>query len=237
MDVALDLITEALVTIKALAVGETAGPDMANDALNRYREVLESLSIQNLAVYATTTTVVPVVTNQAAYLLGPGGTGQRPLSMNSIDSAFITYNSVDYPLEVITQAEYDAQPVKSLTGIPYQIAFDNGFPDARVTLWPGPYQNAALTISLKKTFSEPLTLQDTFSMPPGYRRMVRLMLAMALLPDYPGMTEGEQQRLERDTKKATAEVKRGNIEISVMRSDAAGMGFHGGGYRDWRLGE
>lgn len=237
MAAALELITEALVTIKALAVGETPGPSMTTDALTRVNEVLESLSIQNLAVFATTTTTVPITTGQAVYLLGPGGTGQRPLSMNSIDSGFITYNGVDYPIEVITQAEYDAQPVKSITGIPYQMAFDNGFPDTRITLWPTPYQNATLTLSLKKAFADVPTLQTTFAMPPGYRRMVRLMLAMALLPDYPGMSEGEIQRLDRDMKKATAEVKRGNIEITVMRSDAADMGFHGGGYRDWRLGE
>lgn len=237
MAVVLDLITEALVTIKALAVGETAGDDMTNDALNRFNEVLESLSIQNLAVFATTTTVLSLVANQAGYTLGPGGVGQRPLSMNSIDSAFVSYQGVDYPVEVITLAEYDAQPVKSITGIPYQVAFDNGYPDAQIKLFPAPYQNFQLTLSLKKAFTEAQTLADTFAMPPGYRRMVRLMLAMALLPDYPGMNENEQARLERDTKKATAEVKRSNIELTVMRSDAAGLGFHGGGYRDWRLGE
>jgi hypothetical protein len=61
----LDLITAALVTVKALAVGETPGADMTTDALDKFNDVLESLSIQNLAVYASIDTVVPLIANQA----------------------------------------------------------------------------------------------------------------------------------------------------------------------------
>lgn len=237
MTVVLDLITEALVTIKALAVGETPEADMTSDALNKFNEVLESLSIQNLAVYASTVTTVPLVANQAAYILGAGGVGQRPLSMNSIQSIFATYQGVDYPIELTPQAEYDVLAVKTITGIPGYAAFDNGYPNTTLTLYPTPYANGVMKISMKQAFTNAAALTDSIDMPPGYRRMVRLMLAWNLLPDYPGMTPDELERLKNDRANATAQVKRANIEPVLLRSEAADMGFHGaGGYSDWRTG-
>src|SRR5438093_9955105 len=119
MAAVLDLITAALVTVKALAVGETPGPDMTTDALDKFNDVLEALSIQNLAVYATADTVVPLEANQSAYILGPAGVGQRPLSMDSIDSARVTFgNGVDFPIEIVPKAEYDALAVKKTPGVP-----------------------------------------------------------------------------------------------------------------------
>lgn len=236
MPVVLDLITEALVTIKALAVGETPEADMTSDALNKFNEVLESLSIQNLAVYASSDSVVPLIANQAAYILGPGGVGQRPLSMNSIQSIFVSYQGVDYPLEVTAQSEYDMLGVKTITGIPGYAAFDNGYPNTTLTLYPTPYANGVMKISLKQAFTNAGTLTDNIDMPPGYRRLLRLMLAWNLLPDYPGMTPDELERLKNDRANALAQVKRGNIEPVLLRSEAADLGFHGGGYGDWRTG-
>lgn len=236
MTVVLDLITEALVTIKALAVGETPEADMTSDALNKFNEVLESLSIQNLAVYASSDSVVPLIANQAAYILGPGGVGQRPLSMNSIQSIYVTYQGADFPLEITTQAEYANLAVKNITGIPGYAAFDNGFPNSTLTLYPTPYANGVMKISLKQAFTNASSLVDNVNMPPGYRRLLRLMLAWNLLPDYPGMTPDELERLKNDRANALAQVKRGNIEPVLLRSEAADLGFHGGGYGDWRTG-
>lgn len=236
MPAVLDLITEALVTIKALAVGETPEADMTSDALNKFNEVLESLSIQNLAVYASTVTTVPLIANQAAYILGPGGVGQRPVSMNSIKSIYATYQGVDFPIELVSQSDYDMLMVKSTTGIPGRAAFDNGFPNATLTMYPAPYANGTLKISMSQVFTNASALTDSFDMPPGYRRMVRLLLANNLLPDYPGMTQPEMDTLKSSAAAALAQVKRANIEPVLLRCEAADLGFHGGGWTDWRTG-
>jgi hypothetical protein len=90
---------------------------MTTDALDKFNDVLEALSIQNLAVYASVDTVVPLVANQAAYILGPGGVGQRPLSMDSIDSARTTFGGVDFPLEIVAEdVDYDAMAGEGDTG-------------------------------------------------------------------------------------------------------------------------
>jgi hypothetical protein len=236
MAAVLDLITAALVTVKALAVGETPGADMTTDALDRFNDVLEALSIQNLAVYASIDTVVQLVANQAAYILGPAGTGQRPLSMNSIDSARVTYGDVDFPVEIVSDVEYDALAVKQIPGVPTWAALDNDYPNATISLFPVPYQAGVLTLTQRQKFTGAGALTDTFDMPPGYKRLIRLMLAWELRTDYPGMSPQELQNLKDDLAGALGSVKRANIESVLMRSEAAELDASGGGYVNWRDG-
>lgn len=236
MAMALDLITEALVTVKALAVGETPGADMTTDALNKFNEVLEALSLQSLAIYASTETAVPLVAGVAVYNLGPDGVGQRPLSANAVDSVWLTYDGVDFPVEIIGQGEYNGIAIKQTTGLPCWVAIKNGFPNATISLYPVPDKAAVLKISQQKAFAPAETLYDTFLMPPGYRRMVRLMLAWELQSDYPGMAPDEVAKLQRDVSAALGAVKRANLEPVLMVSDAAGMGFGNSGYGNWRDG-
>jgi hypothetical protein len=237
MAAVLDLITAALVSVKALAVGETPGADMTMDALDKFNDVLEALSIQNLAVFASVDAVVPLVANQSTYLIGPGGVGQRPLGMNSIDSARVTYLGVDYPVDVVPQAEYDALAVKQTTGVPEWMAFDNGYPNATVQLYPVPYQAGVLTISQRKQFTAASALTDTFDLPPGYRRLIRLMLAWDLRTDYPGLGAQELQNLKDDVAGALGSIKRANIEPATLSHESADLGASGGGGGwDWRAG-
>lgn len=237
MAAVLDLITAALVTVKALAVGETPGADMTTDALDKFNDVLEALSIQNLAVYASIDTVVPLVANQAAYILGPAGVGQRPLSINSIDSARTTFGGVDFPIEIVADVDYDALAVKQVPGIPEWAALDNDYPNATLTLYPVPYQAGTLTVTQRQQFTRASALTDTFDMPPGYRRLIRNMLAWELRTDYPGMGPQEVQNLKDDVAGALGSVKRANIEPVLMRSEVAELSAGGGsGYVNWRDG-
>lgn len=237
MAAVLDLITAALVTVKALAIGETPGPDMTTDALDKFNDVLEALSIQNLAVYASVDTVVPLVANQAAYILGPAGVGQRPLSMDSIDSARTTFGGVDFPLEIVSDVDYDALAVKAVPGIPEWGALDNDYPNATLTLYPVPYQAGVLTVTQRQKFTAAGAITDTFDMPPGYKRLIRLMLAWELRTDYPGLGPQELQNLKDDLAGALGSVKRANIEPVMMRSEVADLSAGGGsGYVNWRDG-
>jgi hypothetical protein len=236
MATVLDLITAALVTVKALAVGETAGPDMTTDALDKFNDVLEALSIQNLAVYSTADTVVPLLANQAAYILGPAGVGQRPVSMDAIDSARTTFAGVDFPLEIVPKTQYDALAVKQTPGMPTWAALDDDYPNATLLLFPVPYQAGVLTLSQKQQFTAASALTDTFAMPPGYRRLIRLMLAWELRTDYPGLGAQELQNLKDDVAGALGSVKRANIEPVMLRSEVADLDASGGGYVNWRDG-
>lgn len=236
MATVLELITDALVTVKALAIGETPASDMTTDALAKFNEVLEALSIQNLAVFSTLQTTFALVAGTASYTIGPTGAVVAPRPP-FLDTAFVRYQGLDYPLEVHTEKEYALLSLKSQPGIPQWLIYDPAYPNGVMILWPVPEQAATMTIYQNRPFTAAATLFDTFDMPPGYRRMIRLMLAWELLTDYPGMTGPEIAKLEADTKGAIGLVKRNNKKPELLRSEVAALDCSGGGnYGNWRGG-
>lgn len=237
MATVLDLITEALVTVKALAAGETPGSDMTTDGLIRFNEVQESLSLQDLAIYANTFTSVPLQANKRDYAIGPSGdvVAQRPLAAEAITAAYVTYNGADFPVEVVALERWAGIVVKATPGIPTWAAFDSGWPNTTLHLWPVPYQAATLTLIQQVPFTAAAGLTTVVDMPPGYRRMLRLMLAWELVTDYPGMTPDQVAKLKADKTDAIALVKGNNGGgDDVMRSEVASL--MGGGYVNWRDG-
>jgi hypothetical protein len=236
MTTVLDLVTEALVTVKALAVGETAPPAMSNTGLTRFNEVLEALSIQNLAVYSTTQTTFPLVAGTASYTIGPTGAvvAQRP---PFLATAYVRYQGTDFPVEVHTEEEYARLSLKSQPGIPQWLIYDPAYPNGVMVLWPVPDQAATLTIYQNTAFAAAATLFDTVALPPGYRRMIRLMLAWELVTDYPGMTGPELDKLQADAAGAIGLVKRNNKKPALLRSEVAELDCSGSGnYSNWRNG-
>lgn len=233
----LELFTEALVTVKALAVGETPGSRMTVDALNKFNEVLEALSIQNLAVYTTLKTTFPLVPNKASYTLGPSGevVTQRP---TGLDSGFVTFGLVDFPVDITkSEAEYARLALKSQPGFPEWGVYDPGYPNGTLVLWPVPDQAGTMTIYQNQQFASAAALSDDVALPPGYRKMIRLMLAWELASDYPGLSMGELEKLDLDLKGATALVKRANNQNPpLLRSEVASLGCSGGGFGNWREG-
>lgn len=236
MATVLDLITEALVTVKALAVGETAPPSMTSDALNRFNEVLEALTIQNLAVYTNLATTFPLVAGTRSYTIGPTGAvvTERP---PYLETAFVTYTGTDFPVVLHTDEEYAQLALKGQRGLPQWFFYDPGYPNGTITLWPVPDQAATMTVYQNKAFTAAATIYDTFAMPPGYRRMIRQLLAWELLSDYPGMNASEIAKLEADAKGAVALVKRNNRKPALLRSEVAALDCSGGGNDgNWRNG-
>lgn len=234
--VVLDVITEALVTIKALAVGETVPPDMANDALIKFNDVLESLSLQNLAVYQIVRTAFPLVGGTAQYTIGPTGAvvTERP---SYIDLAYVTNNGVDTQVEIHTAKEYSLLSLKTQPGIPIWATYDQTYPNGTITLWPVPDQAYTLTVLQNKQFTNAATLVDSFDFPPGYRRMIRLLLAWDLQGDYPGMNQAEVAKLQQDANTAVALVKRNTKKPEMLRSEVAELDCSGGSnYSNWRDG-
>lgn len=236
MATVLELITDALITVKALAVGETAPPDMTTDALTKFNEVLDSLSIQNLAVYSNLITTFPLVVGTATYTIGPTGVvvAQRP---PFIDTAYTTIGGIDYPLTVHTDEEYADLALKVFPGIPEWLIYDQSYPNGTITLWPVPATASTMTVYQNPAFLNAVTLFDAFDLPPGYRKMIRLMLAWELLSDYPGMTNTEISKLSADMGEAITLVKRNTKKPTLLRSEVADLDCSGGGdYNNWRTG-
>ncbi len=184
MTTALQLITGSMRLIEAVESGETPTTDEQTDALAVLNQLLESWSIQGLAVYRRELSPYVTVASQASYVIGAGEEwdGARPTAINE---AYVTINGYDHGLRVLNDSEYAAEPNKTLeSSIPESVYYDPSYPDGRVYVVPVP--DAALTITLvhDEAFTALSSVSTVLSLPPGYKRPLRFALAVELAPEF-----------------------------------------------------
>lgn len=221
MSTALDLITDALLELGVVAVGETVSSEDANLGLTTLNSLLEDLSIQNLAIFTSYDSTYTFIPGKAVYTVGPGGdwTGLRP---TEIDSAFVRYTGVDYPIEDIDQSRYNLIPIKTQPGIlPTVVLLSATFPLATMTFFPVPSVGNTFIFSSNAFLTAAATLVTVLSFPIGYYRMLRLNLAADLAGRY-GRTLSPNTLRQAAT--ALGDIKRLNKRSPIARFDGALLG-------------
>ena len=213
MATATQLITRALTSLGVLAAGETASGEEATNGLVSLNDMIQSWSNENLLIFQDTQVTIPI-NGATSYTVGASGdvNTSRPVEFAN---AFYRLNSVDYPVNIITVAQYDGIPNKSSTGtIPDVVYIRDGYP--LLTVYPYPVcSSGTLYLETRKPLTEFATLATSASFPVGYERAIRLNLAVELMPEY-GVENGTLVALARDAKQA---IKRVNTKPVMMKVD------------------
>lgn len=223
---AIKIITRALRALNVLGIDETPSADMASDGMDMLNEMLGTWSNQNLMVYQLTLEAFSLVPGQSDYTYGVGGNfnSSRPAT---VESAYIRWNSLDYPLALVTTDQYDQIPLKtSPNQIPYAMLVDPGFPLTTIKLFPVPNDSTAqIFIESRKPFTEFTSLTTPINMPPGYDRALIKSLAIEMIPEY----GGGNAALAMQAANARKWLKRTNFEPLVMELSndlPQGRGFY-----------
>lgn len=184
MAAALDLITDALIELGVVSVGEAVSSEDANIGLTALNDMIDGWNTQNLTVYTSVDATYTFVPGQSTYTIGPSGNfnGPRPVSFMSL---YVRYQGFDYPIEQIDQDTYNLIPLKSQPGIlPEVMNYSAGFPLGIMQFWPVPNQALSLIFSTNSPLTGFATLQTVFAYPPGYKRAMRLNLTVELAGRY-----------------------------------------------------
>ena len=232
MTTALDTISGAL---RLLGVQSASQPVSANDAvtgLTVLNELIETLSLQNLTVYSQQVQTFTTVVNVASYTLGPTGAWSGVRS-TSIDQMWVTYQGVDFQLTEYENARFNAIPLKTQTGVlPLVFAYDGSVSNGVVTLWPVPSIALPINIAANRQLTQIASTTTTLVLPPGYARMLRLMLARELQSEYGVQLSPVTLQM---ANQALGDVKRANLTPATAKFDA--MYTNGGnGIGSTRLG-
>lgn len=184
MTTAIDIIKRAYKDINVLGSSETPTAEMSSDALDSLNGLLETWANETLMVYQLVLEPFNLVPGQSDYTIGVGGdfVTSRPVT---IDSAYIRWNSLDYPLALVTTDQYDQIPLKtSPNQIPYAMSVNAGFPLTTIKLFPTPNDSTAqIFIESRKEFTAFTSLPQQVNLPPGYVRALRYNLAIELAPE------------------------------------------------------
>lgn len=186
-----DLINGALRLLGVIASGETPATNESTDALFALNGILESWQNQELLSWEQQRVNISLTAGQRVYVV-PGDaafTGvPRPKSVHAAGYTIITVAggaNVEYPLKVLTDAEYRLIPAKGLTSTyPQALYYESSVPAGLIQLWPVPTaSNLTLSLYIDPGFPQ-YALTDTVALPPGYPRALRYMLAVELAPEY-----------------------------------------------------
>lgn len=209
MATAQTLITRALRLLSVVGSGVTPDSNALTDGLTALNAMLEGWRNQPWASWSIDEVTASIVANKQSYTMGPTGDINTTRPIN-IENARLQLLGVDYPVQIIDQAQWAGIRVKSLkSNIPRYLYPTGDYPLITLNLWPIPTQNAALIMGVVHPMSGFSALGDTVSLPPGYEQAIAYNLAICLAPEFGVSASGEVAKIARQ---ALAEIKRMNSQ-------------------------
>lgn len=202
------LVRRSMRLLGVIATGETPTADEMNDGMGSIGDLLQNLSLQNLAVYGSAVETFATIAGQALYTIGPGGNWNTNRPVRIAGDGICTFNGVDFPVEQIGQGEYDAIGLKTQQQpIVEKLLYVNDNPLGLITLWPVPSGIVNIGINTDRVLTAVTDINTPMIFPPGYLLMMRYMLAILMAPDY-GVTVSPE--ILGIASKALADIKRAN---------------------------
>lgn len=183
MTSALDLITGAARLIGVTFKSEELDADEAADGLESLNDMLSSWANHGLLVpYRTWESFN--VSAAASYSIGSGQT-LNTVKPTDIKAAFIRSGSLDYPMEPLTDEEYENIGFKSTTSpFPDYYNYDNGHPYGTLRFYPQLGTSAALHLLTEKPLTAFGALTTSIDLPAGWKRALKFNLAPEMAPEY-----------------------------------------------------
>ena len=182
-----DQINGALRLIGQLAEGETPSAATSQDALTAMNQMIDSWSIERLAVFSTQDQVFSWPPGAISRTLGPTGdfVGNRPVLLD--DSTYFRdpANNISFGIKILNQQQYNGIAVKTVTSTYPQVIWVNmTYPDIEMYVYPVPTKVLEWHFVSVSELTQPATLATVLSFPPGYLRAFRYCLACEIAAEF-----------------------------------------------------
>ena len=210
-----DQINRALRLLGVLAEGETPSAETSQDALTALNQMIDSWSVERLAVYSTQDQVFTWPAGQISRTLGPSGdfVGNRPVLLDDA-TYYKAPSGVSYGIKFINQSQYDGIAVKTASSTFPQVIFVNmTIPNVEMYVYPRPLQDLEWHFISVDELTQPATLDTVLYFPPGYMRAFAYGLACELAPEFGVEPSPQVQRIAMTSKR---NLKRINNPDDVM---------------------
>lgn len=219
-----DLIIAAIQRVTS--GGDVPSQDDVTMGLSRLNDLFDAWKIEGLLVN-TISRVTWALTGASSYTVGATGTVVVDRPVNAAGLVFALLDStvspaVERPLATYTQEQYQSIVLKTLTAT-YPLGFYYNPTTPLGTLIPYPIATGSSLSGVMYAGSPAgeVLLTDTVTLPQGYRRFVRDNLAVELAPDFDLQPS---QALIQSAIESKASVKRSNVRLSELESEAAALG-------------
>lgn len=215
-----DIIVDALRELGVLAATETPTADDAAFALRAMNRLFDGWAAERLTIYQLGQSPFAIANGTREYAVAAGDDIDRewpvyPQKVTLIDSSVSSTREV--PLWHLTDAAWMSVPDKEQSGTPTCWWVDHQWPVGYIYLWPVPNSDTLSgVLYAPQAVSEVTSLNQVFSLPPGWRRAIIKNLAMELAPSYDRPLSPELAMAAVESK---ATIKRANKRLVDMRLD------------------
>lgn len=197
---ALQLITNSMRLLGAVASGELPTADEQTDALAVLNDLLDASNADNLTVYANSSSTFNLVPTQQTYTIGPALSDFITTRPVAIEYAYVKYNLLDFPLRLLNQQQWNAITLKSFAApIPNSLYYVGEYPLGVINMWPIPSVAIPITLSVNFQFTPLATLAASIAYPPGYGKWLRYQLACELGPEFKIAVPADVKEIAKET--------------------------------------
>lgn len=232
---ALQLITNSMRLLGAVASGELPSTEEQTDALSVLNDLLDSCNNKGLVVFANSNSTFNLVGGQQTYTIGPSAadfTANRPVG---IEYAFVNYNSLDFPIRLLNQQQWNAITLKNFQApIPNSLYYVGEYPLGVINIWPIPSAAMVITLSVNMQFSPLASLAASIAYPPGYAKWLRYQLACELAPEFKLSVPSDVKEIARDElgdiQAANRQQPVSNFDTALTGGQSIGIAGFLGGY-------
>ena len=188
-----DLITETFEDLTILAPGDAIRPADRDNALRKLARLFDNWNAELAAVYANSLVTFTLVPALQPHTIGPSAssptftvTTNRPVTIDGANLVLTNVTPNVYrPMVLVDTEQFRSLTVQTLsTDIPLWLYYNAEWPLGEIFLWPIPTTAYGLQLQYRITLVE-IGIDDTLTLPPGYRDAVTLTLGEMLAPSYP----------------------------------------------------
>jgi hypothetical protein len=219
MTTALSIITTALQDLGVYGAGDPIAADDSSVCLSALNALADAWLTEPNYMYATTAVSASLSEGDTALTIGASQNlnTARPIRL---ESAFVTASGIDYPLQIITEAEYNAIADKTLGGGWPQVCFyDSGSPTGNVYFYPT--GACTVTVNVLTQLSQFADLTTNYTLPPGYERAFKLTLPEEIAPTFRARLTPDMIRRAHQARRA---IKRVNFVVPQLAVSEPVMG-------------
>ena len=221
----LQLVTEALLEIGAINLGDV--PDAATQqfVLSKYNRLLSNWNAERAAVWAVSFLPFTLVPTLQPHTIGPSGAtftvGSRPVEIEEINIILNNVTpAVRSGVNLRNSQWWAANAVQGVqTSIPTDCYYEPDWPNGSLFLWPIPTVAYGIEIVTRITLGTAL-ITDGYAFPPGYQDAATLTVAEDLQSAF-GKAPSELLALK--AMQARARIFANNDPKLRMRTQDSGM--------------
>lgn len=193
--------------------GAAASNDDAQLVLRRLQRMLDSWSTDNLMIFQSNAESLPMSANVSTYSTSALSNG-RPVK---IQTMWVSYGGVDYPIEQIDDAKYASIAIKTIAAIPRYCWINDSFPQMNLTFFPVPFAPMTLNLIAQRVLQPTaVTMSTTLTFPPGYEKALVDCLAVDVAPSFGVPVTADMRQSEKEAKTT---LQRLNLEPLEMSTD------------------